>query len=116
MRSELTEQEQKAASLTRLFESWPGTRLVLPFGLRGDKIVFQVEDRWREPLFEKLREWNWYPKHVNAQPHVTLGGMVSAALWEIEIPPDRPAVPDDRTIPGDIADNAELKGFRRLKL
>jgi hypothetical protein len=61
--------------------------------------------------------WNWSPALVGFHPRITSRGMEPATLYEISLPPDTPAVVDDRLIRGDLAERqktaVEVEALRK---
>ena len=78
------------------------------------KLRFQVMDRDREAVLEKVSSWGWSPAWLSSGPRFCLDGTTpTASVYEIDLPPDRPAVVDDRSVKGEMA-SGELKAFRKL--
>jgi hypothetical protein len=76
-----------------------------------------VLDASREQVVQKLSEWNWTPVLLSAFPRVCPDGMRPASFYEIDLPRERQAIPQDTRVYGEIAErkktDAELEGFRR---
>lgn len=95
-----------------------GAAVVNPMPL-DDKATlrFQVMDTDRDAVISKLASWDWSPVPVSALPRITPRGMQAAMLYEINLPPDTPAVVDDRAIHGELAErkktSVEVEALRK---
>jgi len=116
----LTSRQLQAEVLCRDLQRLGGWCLS-PMPLREDaRLRFQVLDGDHFELLEMLTNAGWNPILCNHGLRFTPQGAKPSIIYEIDIEHERPAVVDDRTIKGEIASdkamNAELEGFRRLKL
>jgi hypothetical protein len=92
----LNERQQTAEALTREINAM-GAWVVSPMPLDDNsKLRFQVLDRDRNAIIEKLSSWDWSPIFVSVLPRICPNGMVSASLYEIDLPKPRQPVFDDR--------------------
>jgi hypothetical protein len=113
----LSERQKTAASLAyqlQLMGAW----VTNPMPLDADgRLRFQVLDKDRNAILEKLASWDWSPVLVSAFPRVCPDGMRSASLYEIDLPRERQAIPQDTRVYGEIGErkktNAEIEGMRR---
>jgi hypothetical protein len=110
---ELTPQEQKAKFLETVINQWPGAAVAVPFRLRGDRLIFQVLHKNRDSLFGMLAGFNWLPQYMSELPGLTYDNVKDGALYQILIPPDPIAVPDDRVIASKQEPNKEVEGVKR---
>jgi hypothetical protein len=98
----LSERQRTAESLAReigLMGGW----VVSPMPLDGNsKLRFQVIDKDRDAVIEKLSSWNWSPAFVSVLPRVCPDGMKLASLYEIDLPRENTVCFDDR-IQGELA-------------
>jgi|SRR5262245_3745536 len=92
----LTERQQQAQSLAHEIQRMGGF-VINPMPL-GDKarLRFQVLDKDKNAIIEKLMSWNWYPIYCNCLPRVTPVGMEAASTYEVDLPPERQPIVDDR--------------------
>jgi hypothetical protein len=112
----LTERQQKAQALSREMAKMHGVWIVSPLPLDDNaKLRFQVLDTRKNEVLQLLIDWEWKPVFCSFLPRVTFNGMEPAYLFEIDLPQERPPVPDDRTIRGDITDRekAEVAAMRK---
>ena len=114
----LTERQKTAQALSHSIAAM-GAWVTSPLPL-DDKanLRFQVMDTDRDAVISKLASWDWSPVPVSILPRITPRGMQAATLYEINLPPDTPAVVDDRMmIPGELAERkkteAEVEAVRR---
>jgi hypothetical protein len=98
----LSERQKTAESLAREINRM-GAWVINPMPLDANaKLRFQVLDDNREKVLEKLAGWDWSPSLCGTFPRICLDGMKPANVYEIDLPPERQPVADDR-IPGEIA-------------
>jgi hypothetical protein len=116
----LNERQQKAQELSREMAKMHGVWIVSPLPLDdGAKLRFQVLDTRKNEVLQLLGDWEWKPMFCGFLPRVTFTGMQPACLYEIDLPRERPPVPDDRTIRNDITDaerekaKAEVAAMRK---
>jgi hypothetical protein len=113
----LTPRQQTAASLAhqlQLMGAWVTN--AMPLDADG-RLRFQVLDKDRNAILEKLASWDWSPVFVGTLPRVHFDGMKPASLYEIDLPRERQAISQDTRIYGEIAEkkktDAEIEGIRR---
>src|SRR5262245_61470187 len=118
----LTSRQLQAEVLCRDIQRL-GAWCLSPLPLREDsRLRFQVLDGDHEELLEMLTNAGWSPILCNHGLRFTPEGAKPSIIYEIEIEHERQAVVDDRAIKGELASNkdkatnAELEGFRKLKL
>jgi hypothetical protein len=98
----LSDRQKTAESLAREINRM-GAWVINPMPLdSGAKLRFQVLDGDREKVLEKLSSWDWSPAFCGTFPRICFDGMKPANVYEIDLPPERQPVADDR-IHGQIA-------------
>src|SRR5262249_35665477 len=112
----LTERQKTAQALAReilAMGAWVTSPLPLDDKAR---LRFQVMDRDRDQVIERLSSWDWSPAFVGILPRITPRGMEAATLYEINLPPDTPVV-IDRMIRGEVAErkktSVEVEALRK---
>jgi hypothetical protein len=106
----LSERQQKAADLARSLGRMDGVWVVSPLPLAdGARLRFQVLDKHKNEVFQTLRDWEWDPQFRGVLPRIHATTFLAATIWEIDFPPERQPVLDDRTIKGEIASREEKK-------
>src|SRR5262245_48225948 len=115
----LTERQQTAQAIAAELERL-GAWCISPMPLNEDnRLRFQVLTSGCESILQRIGEWGWSPILCNHGLRFTPRGAEPSIIYEIDIPRTRQPVVDDRIrgeIASDKAMNAELEGFRRLKL
>ena len=92
----LTERQRTAESLAREIARM-GAWVVNPMPLdNNSKLRFQVLDKDRDKVVEILSSWNWSPLLLKMYPRITFDGMQQASVYEIDLPPERQPIADDR--------------------
>jgi hypothetical protein len=98
----LTERQKTAEALAREISRMGGW-VVSPMPLDASaRLRFQVLDESREKVLEILSSWDWSPAFCGMLPRITLNGMRPGSIYEIDLPPERQAIADDRTVHGEI--------------
>src|SRR5262245_3532957 len=93
----LSARQQNAEALTAELHKL-GAFVVSPMPLRDNaRLRFQMLDKDRDAILQKLSSWNWHAIYCNNLPRVGPAGMIAASTYEIEIP-KRQEVYDDRII------------------
>jgi hypothetical protein len=106
----LTERQKTAEALAREISRMGHAWVTSPLPLDDNaKLRFQVMDSDRDAVISKLASWDWSPVPVTALPRITTRGMQAATLYEINLPADTPAVPDDRMIRGELAERKKTQ-------
>jgi hypothetical protein len=115
MLSARQEQAQSiAAELHRL-----GAWVVTPLPLDScANLRFQLLDKDRDKVLEKLASWEYLPSLCSSFPRITANGMEAATIYELALEPERQPIPDDRrAIYGEIASrektSLELEALRK---
>jgi hypothetical protein len=113
----MTPRQLQSAALAHHIQNLGGwVTSVMPLAADAN-LRFQILDKDRTAILEKLASWDWSPVLVSAFPRVCPDGMRSASLYEIDLPRERQAIPQDTRVYGEIAErkktDAELEGFRR---
>jgi hypothetical protein len=97
----LTERQQQAAALGREIEKM-GAFIVNPMPLDDSaRLRFQVLDKDRDAVIEKLSAWDWSPALCDNLPRVCREGFLPAWTYSIDLPRPLPKV-DDRKIYGEV--------------
>src|SRR5947208_16868722 len=103
----LSERQQTAQALAREIIRM-GAWVVSPPG--DERIRFQVLDKDRNAILEKLGSWNWSPVFVGTHPRICPDGWKLTSVYQIELPPERQPIVDDRQpIMGELATEAKRK-------
>src|SRR5262245_33291564 len=97
----LTERQQQAQALAHEIQRMGGF-VINPMPLDNKaRLRFQVLLEHRDEVLERLSSWNWHPIYCNNLPRICPDGMKAAWVYEIDLPPERQPVFDDR-ISGEI--------------
>src|SRR5262245_9510793 len=101
----LSERQQKASALAHELGKMDGTWVVSPLPLDDTrKLRLQISDIERNRVLQVIRDWGWDPMFVGVLPRICTTGLIGACIYEIDLPRERAAVPDDRQkIQGEIA-------------
>src|SRR5262245_19391771 len=93
----LSERQQKAAALARELGKMDGTWVVSPLPLDDQRnLRVQLSDIERNRVLQVIRDWGWDPMFVGVLPRICSTGLIGACIYEIDLPRERAAVPDDR--------------------
>src|SRR5262245_18973831 len=97
----LSERQQQAQALASEIQRMGGF-VINPMPLDDKtRLRFQVLDKDKTAIVEKLMSWNWFPIWCNYLPRICPDGMKGASTYEIDLPPERQPIVDDR-ISGEI--------------
>ena len=99
----LTPRQQQAEAIARELGRL-GVAVLNPLPLAAeDKLRFQVTDEQCQAILEKVSTWGWSVALCNTVPRFCLDGSVkSAAVYEINLGPDRQVIPTDDRHHGEI--------------
>jgi hypothetical protein len=99
----LSERQQLAKSLADELNKMDGAWVTSPLPLDDDaKLRVQIKDIDKNRIIQWLRDLGWEPVCVSVLPRVCVTGLIGACLYEIDLPRERQAIPqDDRAIPKD---------------
>src|SRR5262245_36197243 len=106
----LNKRQETAEALARC--AW----CVSPMPLHDDsRLRFQVLDKDRDAVLEKLSSRDWSTAFVGTHPRIDSGGCKLASVYEIDLPRERMPVPPD--IAGELSAgpkeiNKEVAGLR----
>jgi hypothetical protein len=93
----LSERAQKAQDLARSLGRMDGVWVTSPLPLAdGARLRFQVLDKHKNELLQTLTDWGWEPRFVQILPRIDAATFKPAAIYEIDLPPERQSVVDDR--------------------
>src|SRR5262245_51842088 len=97
----LTDRQRTAQAIARELQRM-GAWVTSPMPLdRDGKLRFQVLDKDRDAILARLSQWNWTPALLSAYPRICSDGMLQATLYEIDLPRERQAIPQDDRIHGE---------------
>src|SRR5262245_55566535 len=113
----LNQRQQLAATMERELDALECCWVVSPLPLDDSKhLRVQIADVARNEVVQKIRDWGYEPKFVSLLPRVhPIFGMQGACVYEIDLPRERQAIPDDR-IYGELAERKKKSAQSQFSL
>src|SRR5262245_26480600 len=113
----LSERQKTAAAIAgelHRLGAWVVSPMPLP---HNQSLRWQVLDVDREAILEKVSSWGWSAALKCCVPRFTAQAPTPSSVYEIDLPRERQAVVDTRTIRGEIAEQKksadEIEAMRK---
>jgi hypothetical protein len=112
----MTPRQLQSAALAHHIQNLGGwVSSVMPLAADAN-LRFQILDKDRDAILEKLASWDWASVLVSSYPRICNGGWEAGSIYEISIPQERqPIVVERKLHGGEIAEKDKIERERLLR-